>query len=232
MKNTIRKLALCSPVRSVENTILTLELPKRLNLGCELRSNLQQMPPNSLVLYDCQELSAQKIHLNLQHLQSRKCGRLFCLINTSEGSLHERLVEWPSLQGIFYKGISLSELGDGLQRVISGELKLPRKLWQPLFNRRRHPPKHSSFLLPPIHLTRREHQVLEGLYAGHSNQAIAHQLALSEHTVKSHLYTAYKKLGVRSRLEAGNWMRNYQHTLAESAASYRLKNIGTFTESA
>jgi DNA-binding NarL/FixJ family response regulator len=50
--------------------------------------------------------------------------------------------------------------------------------------------------------TNREKQALSMVIMGLTNHEIAQKLFVSENTVKSHLYTAYKKLGVHSRAEA------------------------------
>jgi two-component system nitrate/nitrite response regulator NarL len=51
-------------------------------------------------------------------------------------------------------------------------------------------------------LTPRELEVLRGLADGLSNKQIAHQLAISEHTVKFHVNAIMGKLGAQSRTEA------------------------------
>ncbi|MGE2731099.1 LuxR C-terminal-related transcriptional regulator [Mycolicibacterium vaccae] len=51
-------------------------------------------------------------------------------------------------------------------------------------------------------LTAREAQILHLLRHGHTNQDIAAHLSIAVHTVKSHVHTLFKKLGVRSRAEA------------------------------
>ena len=53
---------------------------------------------------------------------------------------------------------------------------------------------------PP--LTPREKQVLALVVMGYSNQEIADQLVVAESTVKSHLFSAFRRLGVRTRSEA------------------------------
>lgn len=57
-------------------------------------------------------------------------------------------------------------------------------------------------LLGNIHLTPREHEVLELLAAGLSNKRAAKQLGVSEHTVKFHAQALYSKLGVQNRAAA------------------------------
>ena len=51
-------------------------------------------------------------------------------------------------------------------------------------------------------LTGREHDVLSGLLAGSSSKEIAHNLNLSEVTIKHHLKSLRSKLGERNRTHA------------------------------
>ena len=51
-------------------------------------------------------------------------------------------------------------------------------------------------------LTPREIQVLAALSDGLSNKALARRLGISPHTVKFHIESLFKKLGVASRAEA------------------------------
>ena len=54
----------------------------------------------------------------------------------------------------------------------------------------------------PPELTNREKQALSLVIMGLTNREIAHKLFLSESTIKSHLNSAFRKLGVGSRAEA------------------------------
>lgn len=78
-------------------------------------------------------------------------------------------------------------LGPCLQAVRAGQVCLPRRNWQQIE--------------PPV-LSSREKQVLGLVVMGYMNSQIAEQLFLAESTVKSHLSSAFGKLGVRSRHEA------------------------------
>lgn len=55
-------------------------------------------------------------------------------------------------------------------------------------------------------LSRREHQVLELIAAGHGNKQIARRLDISLHTVKRHVANILAKLEVSSRLQAAAWL--------------------------
>jgi DNA-binding NarL/FixJ family response regulator len=51
-------------------------------------------------------------------------------------------------------------------------------------------------------LTEREHEILRLVGEGMVNRDIARALGLSDHTVKFHLHSIFRKLGARSRTEA------------------------------
>jgi DNA-binding NarL/FixJ family response regulator len=65
------------------------------------------------------------------------------------------------------------------------------------------PHEHGRQIEPPA-LSSREKQILGLVVMGYMNGQIAEQLFLAESTVKSHLSSAFGKLGVRSRNEAVN----------------------------
>jgi DNA-binding NarL/FixJ family response regulator len=53
-----------------------------------------------------------------------------------------------------------------------------------------------------VDLTPREREVLDAMAAGRTNAQIAHRLAISEETVKTHVAHVFQKLGVNSRAHA------------------------------
>ena len=64
---------------------------------------------------------------------------------------------------------------------------------------------------PPGGLSAREVEVLALVAAGHTNQQIAIELVLSEHTVRRHLQNIFTKLDVSSRAAATAYA--YEHQL-------------------
>jgi len=58
-----------------------------------------------------------------------------------------------------------------------------------------------SSLSQRYELTRREQEVVRGIYQGHSNKVIAGHLGIDESTVKTHTHNIYEKTGCRSRVE-------------------------------
>jgi DNA-binding NarL/FixJ family response regulator len=80
-----------------------------------------------------------------------------------------------------------SALGPCVEAVLTGQTCVPRE-----YGRQIDPPALST----------REKQILGLVVMGYMNSQIARQLFLAESTVKSHLSSAFGKLGVRSRNEA------------------------------
>jgi DNA-binding NarL/FixJ family response regulator len=76
-----------------------------------------------------------------------------------------------------------------LEAVQAGQICVPRQHWRQI---------------DPPALSAREKQILGLVVMGYMNSQIAEQLFLAESTVKSHLSSAFGKLGVRSRNEAVN----------------------------
>ena len=63
-------------------------------------------------------------------------------------------------------------------------------------------------------LTAREAELIELMAQGYSNKEIADRLFLSPHTVKTHLGRAFRKWGVRNRVEAATWWVRHGQTAA------------------
>jgi DNA-binding NarL/FixJ family response regulator len=78
-------------------------------------------------------------------------------------------------------------LEGAIAAVLAGQISVPRSVRSPI--------AWTTFSL-------REKQVLQLVAAGLTNAQIADRLFLSESTVKSHLSTSFRKLGVSSRAEA------------------------------
>jgi DNA-binding NarL/FixJ family response regulator len=89
--------------------------------------------------------------------------------------------------GVVFDSDLESTLGPVTQSVLVGHISLPRRF-------------HRCVVKPVF--SHREKEVLVMVVQGLGNREIAGRLFLAESTVKSHLSTAFQKLGVRSRKEA------------------------------
>lgn len=57
----------------------------------------------------------------------------------------------------------------------------------------------------PTHLSPRQREILSLIAHGKDNKTIAHELSISDKTVKNHLTTLFRKLNVESRTQAAIW---------------------------
>jgi DNA-binding NarL/FixJ family response regulator len=101
-------------------------------------------------------------------------------------------------RGYVLKGVSASELITVVESVSNGDVYVAPRLAFGLL-REMGKPRTAS---PIADLSSREHQVLELVAAGLSNQEIGVRLGLAEKTVKHYMTNVLTKLQVRSRVEA------------------------------
>jgi DNA-binding NarL/FixJ family response regulator len=128
-------------------------------------------------------------HQAFEHIRARQpqARVVACL---PEGEKEASSVQWAldnGIDGVVWE----TRIGEALEAtvlaVLAGQLVVPRDLRE----RARTP-----------RFTNREKQTLSLMIMGLTNREIATKLFVSESTVKSHLNTAYRKLGVHSRVEA------------------------------
>jgi two-component system, NarL family, nitrate/nitrite response regulator NarL len=101
-------------------------------------------------------------------------------------------------RGYVLKGVSASELINVVKSVSNGEVYVAPALAFGLL-REMGKPRQNSLVAD---LSSREHQVLELVAAGLSNQEIGLRLGLAEKTIKHYMTNVLTKLQVRSRVEA------------------------------
>jgi two-component system, NarL family, response regulator YdfI len=99
------------------------------------------------------------------------------------------------VRAVLPRGSTASQIVSAIEAVAAGLIVLqPGDLDGLLVN-----PRRATILEP---LTPREIEVLGMLADGRSNKVIAHQLGISEHTVKFHVTSILSKLNAGSRTEA------------------------------
>jgi DNA-binding NarL/FixJ family response regulator len=107
--------------------------------------------------------------------------------------------------GFLLKDVQPAQLVDGIRVVAAGEALLAPSVTRRLLDRFADAlPGDEARPPPPAleSLTERELEVLKLLAGGLSNAELAEQLFLSETTVKSHISSVLRKLGLRDRVQA------------------------------
>ena len=115
----------------------------------------------------------------------RSVGVVVIAPSTDAGGVRRALD--AGADGLVFESELETSLIPSMAAVAAGQTAVPRRVRGGL-----HKPAFSN----------RERQVLDHVAAGLTNSEIAESLFLSESTVKSHLSSAFAKLGVRSRREA------------------------------
>jgi DNA-binding NarL/FixJ family response regulator len=113
------------------------------------------------------------------------------VLTTYEGDedIHQALD--AGARGYIIKGMPHDTLVKALYRVHAGQRFLPQVVTEALSSR-----------VPGSHLSQREQEVLQLMFAGKSNRAIAEELAIKEATVKSHVSVILMRLDVSDRTQA------------------------------
>ena len=106
--------------------------------------------------------------------------------------------------GYVLKDASSLDVTAAIRSVARNEAVCPPCLCRSLFDYVSTPPSKSKSLQArhPYGLTRREQELVEMMGLGLTNKEIAAHLSISEQTVKNHVHSVLRKVGVGDRLEA------------------------------
>jgi DNA-binding NarL/FixJ family response regulator len=112
--------------------------------------------------------------------------------------------------GFLHAGMSPEQVARALRKAHDGEEVMPRELLMGLVSEmvaKEREPDLSSLGL-------RKLEILEMVAEGLSNAEIAKRLYLSESTIKQHLRSAYRALGIKNRTQAARLVRRHHSSEA------------------
>ncbi len=184
-------------------------LQKNLGLECLIFSDIPtsiekncKYPFSNIILLDCQSNAFQHFFINKLEGSSPDDIYPFILYNFStDFNLNRKLLD-NGLRGIFFENDSPELISKGIMAIINGELWFSRDIMKN-FLLEKVPDQNGS--PEKVSLSFREKEILILMATGISNADIADKLFISIHTVKTHLYNIFKKIGVSSRLQAALW---------------------------
>lgn len=110
--------------------------------------------------------------------------------------------------GFILKDATIDDFLHTIRSVAEGKKVLPPPLTGSLFSQIVEYAVKSGKadrLMKAVKLTRREHEVVDLIARGMSNKAIATELNIAVHTVKSHVHNILDKLALHSRLELASF---------------------------
>jgi DNA-binding CsgD family transcriptional regulator len=126
---------------------------------------------------------------------TRRLISLFTLGNENDA---REQIHSKSICGVLFNCDSITTLLNWMYPLFSG-VNNPEKSLAESMNTAR----ETSTACP---LTWRELQLLMLVTEGLRNQEIAGRIGISRHTVRTHLYNSFGKMGVRNRIEASGWI--------------------------
>lgn len=210
----MHKQRICSALvigkNRIQSSMLSNFLISELGISCKQDSIpvIEYSKEPCLFLIDCSSYSKSTIHDFIKNSSTSHSENAIALLNTPYKQEFESLSHWPNVKGIFYEDVSREILSQGVLEILNDGLWLPRHLTHSLLEHYRRPISE-SMNIDQINLTSREKDVLNKLVNGLSNDDIAECLHVSNHTVKTHLYKVFKKIGVNNRLQAANWAKEH-----------------------
>ena len=103
-------------------------------------------------------------------------------------------------RGFIHAGMQPKQISRAIKVALEGEMVAPRQLLEYLIS--------AEDVVDLNILSARQREILELVCEGLTNAQVAKRIFLTESTVKQHLRSAYKLLGVSNRTEAAKLMRN------------------------
>lgn len=138
----------------------------------------------------------------VEAIRSRLPGTHVVIVSESEDEENLFAALEAGASGLLPKSIDSARLGPALRDVLAGRGALPRALTARVIEEWRGRPGFALVRRTERDLTAREWEVLDCLCEGLSTRAIAERLFISATTVRRHVSSILKKLGVSSREEA------------------------------
>jgi LuxR family transcriptional regulator of csgAB operon len=160
------------------------------------------------IIIDLNHLQDDYLSKYLMLVDEKNLNTKEILINSESLIIIDDLMRLPNLTGLFYESDTMELMSKGMQKILDGEFWISRDLATSIITLHRKDKYFTSSVI--AELTRREEEIMKLLTLGASNSQIAEQLFVSENTVKTHLHNVFKKIKVKSRLQAVMWAKGQQ----------------------
>ncbi|KAK0350451.1 hypothetical protein LTR94_028982, partial [Friedmanniomyces endolithicus] len=147
--------------------------------------------PVDLLLLDL-KLSDSEGMAGLAAIRAEHPAVPVCVVSASEDGSVVRHALGLGAAGFIPKSATLSQMVEAISAILAGDT------WAPDVSEL----KEDDLSAKVASLTPSQFRILEGLKAGRLNKQIAFDLGVSEATIKAHLTSVFRKLGVQNRTQA------------------------------
>lgn len=169
--------------------------------------------PPDIVLLDLDLDGESGLDLLPELRRAAPAARIVVLTGKRDARLHRQAVQ-AGAAGLVLKGHKTQVLMQAIETVAAGRVWLDTELISGVVGEAAEAPAEPNPEATKIAaLTERELQVISLICEGLQNKQIASRLSISENTVRHHLTSIFKELGIDGRLELVIYA--YQHGLAQ-----------------
>jgi len=160
--------------------------------------------PNAVVLVDDGDENAKAaLFRRLEEDEAENAeGLTAALFNIEPEDETACTLVTKGVRGLFFSTDPITRLLEGVEQLLSENVWIPKEILLRAAQRRRHDPEDA---VQATRLTMREMQILAHVCTGATNDQIGSVLCISSHTVKTHMYNLFPKIGVKNRLHAALW---------------------------
>ena len=189
------------------------------NVKAKLNSNLlrdEALEENQLIFIDFSNFNdAAKVPDDILKLAVKHKVALY---NCRNKSLCEKVALLAGIHGVFYVTDRVDIILKGIESLLTGERWFKRETMNMVIGellsnasstqQNINFTQSDKFVFTP--LTKREKTIINLVSSGAQNKEIAHQLHISPNTVKTHIYSIFRKTSSRNRIELLSWTKQFQ----------------------
>jgi DNA-binding CsgD family transcriptional regulator len=198
----------------LQNTLLADFLAKATGYASSCNSRKKESPTDTelkalrrICLIDCSGLNVRSDRDKISGYSKFDTSETWSVyFNLRSEDKVEGIAIERGVRGVFYCEDTPATILKGMQLIIRGELWYSRRTLMKFITTKQRQgyasPEESRLML----LSTREMEILVMIVAaGASNKIAADKLCISPHTIKTHMYNIYKKIGVTNRTQATAW---------------------------
>jgi DNA-binding NarL/FixJ family response regulator len=169
----------------------------------------KEVPDNTRLLFI--ESSGEDVWQRLKlHISDLDNDFDIILFNIDENTDLANRALLSGIRGVFYETDKTDVMMKGIRLLLDNQLWFRRGVMSSALNRLLQFNKEAinqitDSDLEPVKLTKRERAIISLMSKGAKNKEIADELNISPHTVKTHLYSAFRKTNCRNRIELLSW---------------------------